>query len=435
MPEPYILVLLAAGALIALVAWLPLLFRRAPISLPIVCVALGAAGFAVSPFPFDPRPQAHPEVAERLTEFVVIIALMGAGLKIDRVFQFPAWGLTWRLLGVTMMLSIAAIVFMGWTLLGLSLAGAVLLAGALSPTDPVLAADVQVSGPSEGGEDDVRFGLTSEAGLNDGLAFPFVHLAIALALAAAGTQPDWFTEWATVDVLWKVAAGLGVGWGLGWLFGWLTFVVPLGKHLATTRDGFIALAATFLSYAVTETVHGYGFVAVFVTALAFRHSNREHEFHGEMHSFIEQVERISMMVVLVLFGGALVSGLLAPLQPVDMVAAFLIVLVIRPAAGLLGLLGRKGEFREKLIMAFFGMRGVGSFYYLAYALNAAPFEGADRLWAIVGLICLLSILLHGVTVTPVMRWFDRAQGRDPDLEPAEQEEAEKTGAEPAREAG
>lgn len=431
MPEPYILVLLAAGALIALVAWLPLLFRRAPISLPIVCVALGALGFAVTPFPFDPRPQAHPEVVERLTEFVVIIALMGAGLKIDRVFQFPAWGLTWRLLGITMMLSIGAIVFLGWTLLGLSLAGAVLLAGSLAPTDPVLAADVQVSGPSEGGEDDVRFGLTSEAGLNDGLAFPFVNLAIALALAGAGAQPDWFTEWATVDVLWKIAAGLGVGWALGWLFGWLTFTMPLSSHLATTRDGFIALGATFLSYAVTESVHGYGFLAVFVTALAFRHADRDHDFHGEMHSFIEQVERIAMMVVLVLFGGALVSGLLAPLQPIDMVAAFLIVLVVRPVAGLLGLLGRKGEFREKLIMAFFGIRGVGSFYYLAYGLNAAPFEGADRLWAIVGLICLLSILLHGVTVTPVMRWFDRSQGRDPDLEPAEQEEAEKEGA-PAR---
>lgn len=414
MPEPYVLVLLAAGLLIALVAWLPLVFRRAPLSLPIVCVALGALLFGLSPVQFDPRPQAHPEIAERLTEFVVIIALMGAGLKIDRVFHPLQWSVAWRLLGITMLLSIAAIALLGWSVLGLGLAASVLLAGSLAPTDPVLASDVQVGAPQEGGEDEVRFGLTSEAGLNDGLAFPFVNLGVALALVASGRQTEWLADWLTVDVLWKLSAGAAVGWALGWLFGWLTFHVPARSRLAATQDGFIALAATFLSYAVTELVHGYGFLAVFVAALAFRHADRDHDFHVKMHDFIEQVERIAMMVVLVLFGGALVFGLLAPLGPVDMAVAVVIVLVVRPVAGMLGLLGWDRPLREKLILAFFGIRGVGSFYYLAYGLNAAPFEGADRLWAVVGLICLLSILLHGVTVTPVMRWFDRSQGRDPD---------------------
>jgi len=414
MPDPYILMLFVVGGLIALVAWLPLVFRRAPLSLPIICVVLGAGLFSLPQVGFDPLPQAYPDITERLTEFVVIIALMGAGLKIDRIFNLKRWGVTWRLLGVTMMLSIVAIVALGWTVMGLGLAGAILLAGTLAPTDPVLASDIQVGAPQEGREDEVRFGLTSEAGLNDGLAFPFVNLAIALALVAAGQKTDWFVEWLTYSVLWEIGAGLIIGWLVGWVFGWLTFTIPASTKLAATRDGFIVLAATFLSYSVTEMLHCYGFLAVFITALAFRHADRDHEFHVEMHDFIEQIERMAMMVVLVLFGGALVSGLLAPLRPVDVMVAIVIVLVVRPLAGMVGFIGLKRPLREKLILAFFGIRGVGSFYYLAYGLNAAPFEGGDRLWALVGLICLMSILLHGITVTPVMRWFDRSQGRNPD---------------------
>ena len=414
MPDPYILMLFVVGALVALVAWLPLAFRRAPLSLPIICVLLGAVLFSLPQVGFDPLPQTYPEITERLTEFVVIIALMGAGLKIDRVFHVKRWGVTWRLLGATMLLSIAAITLLGWTVLGLGLAGSILLAATMAPTDPVLASDIQVGAPREGREDEVRFGLTSEAGLNDGLAFPFVNLAIALALAASGAKPDWFVEWLTVSVLWEIGAGLGIGWAIGWLFGWLTFTIPVSTRLAATRDGFIVLAATFLSYSITEMLHCYGFLAVFITALAFRHADRDHDFHVEMHDFIEQIERMAMMVVLVLFGGALVSGLLSALRPLDVLAAVLVVLVVRPLTGWIGLLGWNRPVREKLILAFFGIRGVGSFYYLAYGLNAAPFDGGDRLWAIVGLICLMSILLHGITVTPIMRRFDRSQGRDPD---------------------
>ncbi len=414
MPDIYILVLFVTGTLLAIVAWLPLVLRRAPLSLPILCVAFGIGLFSLPQVPFDPLPQAHPDIAERLTEFVVIIALMGAGLKIDRVFGWAQWQVTWRLLGITMLLSVAAIALMGHAVLGLGLAGAVLLAGSLAPTDPVLASDIQVGAPKKGGEDDVRFGLTSEAGLNDGLAFPFVHLAIALALVAAGERTDWLAHWLSVSVLWKIAAGLVTGWLVGRVFGWASFRIPAAAQLAATRDGLVALAATFLSYSIAELLGAYGFLAVFVGALAFRHADREHDFHLEMYGFIEQVERMAMMVVLVLFGGALVSGLLAPLRGIDVAAAVAIVLVVRPLAGMVGLIGWKRPLRDRMILAFFGIRGVGSFYYLAYGLNSARFDGADRLWAIVGLICLMSILMHGIAVTPVMRWFDRTHGRDPD---------------------
>ena len=420
LPDPYIVVLTAGGLLIALVAWLPLALRRLPLSLPVICIALGAAIFALPQVGLNPLPLRYPEVTERLTEFVVIIALMGAGLKIDRVVGLRRWRVTWRLLAVTMPLSIAAIALLGlWA--GLPLAAAILLAASLAPTDPVLAADVQVGPPKTGDEDEVRFGLTSEAGLNDGLAFPFVNLGLALALASTTGEP-WLIDWLSYDVAWKLLAGLVAGWLVGRLFGWLTFWVP-GTSLAKTGDGLIAVACTLVAYGATEAIHGYGFLAVFISALTLRHAHRQHEFQREMHDITEQLERIAMMVVLLLFGGALVGGLLAPLTWTDVALAAGVLLVVRPLSGLVGMIGLKASWSERLTLAFFGIRGVGSFYYLAYGLNHAPIAGAERLWAIVGLIVLASVLLHGLTVTPVMRGLDRQRGVDPD-ESSEHEDAD-----------
>jgi NhaP-type Na+/H+ or K+/H+ antiporter len=411
-PDPFIVVLTGAGLLIALVAWLPLALRRLPLSLPIVCLGIGALLFSTVSIGIDPSPKAHPYITERLTEFVVIVALMGAGLKIDRIFSFKTWGLTWRLLLVTMPLAILAIAGVGIFVLGMSAVASLLLAASLSPTDPVLAADVQVGGPQEGGEDHVRFALTSEAGLNDGFAFPFVHLAIILSLTA-GTSGDWFTGWITFNVFWKIAAGVGCGWLVGYLFGWLTFKMP-GDTLAKTGDGLIAIAATFVSYGVSELLHSYGFFAVFVTALTLRSAHRNHEFQRDMHDITEQVERIAMMVLLIAFGGALVRGLLQGIGWLEIAAALLILFVIRPLAGLVALLGARATRSEKVTIAFFGIRGVGSFYYLAYGLNHGEFAEADRLWMVLSLVVVLSIVLHGLSVTPIMRWLDRSHGRDPD---------------------
>ena len=416
--DPYILVLVGVGLLIALVAWLPLVLRRLPLSLPIVCIALGAGIFALPAVTLEPLPVRYPEITERFSEFVVIIALMGAGLKIDRVFGWRQWSVAWRLIGITMPLSIAAITLIAGWWVGVSWTVALLLGAALAPTDPVLAADVQVGPPKSGGEDEVRFGLTSEAGLNDGFAFPFVHLAIALAVAASTGEP-WFTKWISYNVLWEIGVGVAAGYGVGRAFGWLTFHVPAETKLAKTGDGLIALSATFVSYGLTELIHCYGFLAVFVTALTFRHSHRDHEFQLEMHQLTEQIERIAMMVLLLLFGGALTSGLLVPLSWVDVAAVLAILLVVRPVAGLIGLLGHRADWTERLTLAFFGIRGVGSIYYLAFGLNHMEgVEGAERLWAFVGLVILVSILMHGLTVTPVMRQLDRSHGRDPDADEA-----------------
>lgn len=414
-PDPYILVLTGLGFLIALVAWLPLALRRLPLSLPIVCIALGAAVFSLPGARLVPLPPNFPEFTERFAEFVVIIALMGAGLKLDRPFGWRRWEVSWRLILVTLPLSIAAITLLAGTWMGLAWPVALLLAASLAPTDPVLAADVQVGPPRTGEEDEVRFGLTSEAGMNDGAAFPFVHLAIALSLAASTGEP-WAAKWLTYNVLWEIGAGVAGGWLIGRAFGWVTFRIPAETKLAQTGDGLIALSATFVSYGLTEIIHSYGFLSVFVTALTFRAAHRSHDFHREMHDVTEQVERLAMMILLLLFGGALAKGLLSGLAPGDVAAALVILLVIRPATGLLGLLGLRATVSEKLTIAFFGIRGVGSIYYLAYGLNHMEAEGAERLWAVAGLVILVSILMHGLTVTPVMRLLDRKHGRDPDAD-------------------
>ncbi|WP_025293501.1 cation:proton antiporter [Sphingomonas sanxanigenens] len=412
-PDPYILALTGIGMLIALVTWLPLALKRLPLSLPIVCVALGAALFALPQIKLSPLPQAYPVLTERFAEFVVIIALMGAGLKLDRIFSIRRWAVAWRLLVITMPLGIAAITAIGVWVVGLPWPAALLLGAALAPTDPVLAADVQVGPPRSGEEDEVRFGLTAEAGLNDGFAFPFVNLALALAVATTTGEP-WATQWITHAVFWEVGAGIAGGWLVGRMFGWLTFHIPAESKLAQTGDGLIAIAATLVSYGLTEIIQCYGFLAVFVTAVTLRASHRAHDFHHDMHAITEQVERIAMMVLLLLLGGALVAGLLAPIGWVELAAAIAILIIVRPVTGLIGLLGFPADRRERMMLAFFGIRGVGSIYYLAYGLNHFPFVGGDRLWAIVGLVVLLSILLHGLTVTPLMRTLDRTHGRDPD---------------------
>jgi NhaP-type Na+/H+ or K+/H+ antiporter len=405
MPSPFTLALTGAGLLIALVVWLPLVVRRLPLSLPILSIGLGLLLFTLPLGTPPPLPQDHPVLIEHLAEIVVLVALMGAGLKIDRPFHLRRWAVTWRLLGLAMPLTILGIAGLGVWGLGLPLAVALLLGGALAPTDPVLAGDVQVGPPRSGPEDEVRFGLTSEAGLNDGLAFPFIHLAITLAVVGAGLG-----EWLAWDVAWRIGVGLGLGWLVGWLFGWMTFHVSPAHALARTGDGVIAFAATFLSYGVAEMAQGYGFLAVFVTALAYRHAHRQHDFHATMHALTEQVERLAMMAMLLLFGGALAGGLLAPLTWGDVAVALAVLLVVRPVAGWISLAGLRLPQRERLVLAFFGIRGIGSIYYLAYGANRMELAEPGRLWALVGLVVLLSVLVHGLSVTPIMRHLDARRG-------------------------
>ena len=278
------------GALLA--GLLPRLLERRALSMPIAFLGLGMVVFALPLGLPDPNPVEHSTIAEHLTEFGVIVALMGAGLKLDRPVGLRRWSSTWRLLAIVMPITIVAVALLGWWAAGLAPATALLLGAALAPTDPVLASDVQVGEPTddEDSEDEVRFALTSEAGLNDGLAFPFTYLAIAWVGAGSTSAVAWLGKWFLIDVLYKISVGVAGGLAIGWLLGKLFFrarseVLRLANH----AEGFTVLAATFLAYGVTEVAGGYGFLAVFVCACSLRASEHSHGYHQVLHDFAEQV--------------------------------------------------------------------------------------------------------------------------------------------------
>ena len=306
-----------------------------------------------------PDPIEDSTFTEILTAIGVITALMGAGLAINRVPGWRSWSTTVRLLANTMPLTIAAIAGLGWWVLGMTPGAAILLGAVLAPTDPVLASDVQVPGPSGDGDDDeVRFALTSEAGLNDGLAFPFTNLAVLVAVH--GLSPSgWLSEFLFIEVGYKIGVGVLGGLVVGRLLAWVIFA--RNSPLTRVGDGMAALAATMIAYSGTEMIGGYGFLAVLVGAVVIRNQERKHSYLEVLHQFSDQIERLLSAVILVLFGGALVSGVLGHLDWRGVAVAVAILLVVRPFAGLAALALTPIPDAERGVIAFFGIRGVGSF--------------------------------------------------------------------------
>ena len=304
---PHDVVMLAIGTLILFAAWLPLLLKRLPISLPIVCIGVGLLLSLTPWLRASQRSLTHDTTLEVLNEGIVLIALMGAGLRLDRPFGWRRWRSTWLLLLVVMPLTMVAVFCAARFGLGFGVAAALLLAAAIAPTDPVLAADVQTGPPKAGEDGETRFGLTSEAGLNDGLAFPFILLAVALQ----GGGVDWL-HWSAIQLFGDLAIGVAIGWAIGAGAGYLMFRLPAAK-LSDTGDGLIAIGVTFAAYALTALVHGNGFVAVFIAALTIRSTCPDDDFHAAMSEFSGQVERVLMTLVMILFGWAVGRGLLAPI--------------------------------------------------------------------------------------------------------------------------
>ncbi len=403
----FVYLLAGIGALLAAV--LPGALHRRAISAPLVFLGLGLALFAL-PLPLDLPPidpVSHRALIEHVAETVVIISLMGAGLALNRPVGWRRWAATWRLLGIAMPLTVAGVAALTLAVLGWPLEAAILVGAVLAPTDPVLASDVQVGEPSddEADEDEVRFSLTSEAGLNDGLAFPLVYAAIAVA--ATGPGGSWFASWFLDDLVYKVAVGVGGGLTVGrvlawWLFGVRRPTARLSEH----SDGFVAVAVTFLAYGVTELLHGYGFIAVFVAACAIRSAERQHGYHRVLHGFVEQIERLLVAWLLLLLGGAVVT--LGGFSWPALVIALGLIFVVRPLAAMLSLLGAPAGWRERVAISFFGIRGIGSLYYVAYALGAVASFGVDssEVWRVVAATVVASVVIHGLTATPIMRRLD-----------------------------
>ncbi len=405
-PSMYDLWLVILALAILAVAWLPSLLAEYPLSYPILFVAGGWLLYQLPVALPDPLPLHQPTLTMHLTELCVIVALTGTGLKIDRRFSLRGWRLPLRLIWLTMVMTITVVAFIAWHWASWPLATALFLAASLAPTDPVLAGDVQVGDPNEGGEDTVRFALTAEAGLNDGMAFPFVYLAIGLAQSASMSSAQ-LVHWLLYDGLFRVGVGVLGGWLSGRLLAYLIFQLPQRISIKTTAYGFVALAVTLISYGVTELLHGYGFLAVFVAAITIRNYERTHEYHTYMHAFSDQIERLLVALLLLLFGGSIAEGLLQALTSQDLILGTLLVLVIRPIVGWLTL-GHTGiSGLKRGIIASYGIRGIGSMFYVAYGLQQVSFADPARIWALTGWTILLSIVLHGISATPVMKQLDR----------------------------
>jgi NhaP-type Na+/H+ or K+/H+ antiporter len=423
------LTFLVAGLALLLAVVLPELVSRWALSAPIVLVGVGLL-IGLTPLPDDLPldPQDNRATIEHVTELTVIVALMGVGLALDRPLRlrdrstWTAWSPTWRLLAIAMPLCVGAVALLGWAF-GLAPAVALLLGAVLAPTDPVLASDVQVAGPQTGEDaaeedDDVRFSLTSEAGLNDGLAFPFVMAAILLA--TQGALSEWWGVWVSWYAVGKVVVGLVVGAAVGWALARVAFRSSReALRVAERGESLLAVAALVTAYGLGELLGGYGFLSVFVCAMTFRAAERDHDYHAAMHQVVERLERLLTLFILLVLGIALTRGLLGSLDWRGVVVAVALILVVRPLAGAVALTAwRRDEdrpgglsSRERWATAFFGVRGVGSLYYLAYAAGESADLGEDWLWSTVAFTVVASVVVHGVLSRPVMRAVEADNAR------------------------
>lgn len=402
-PAGYVL----AGIALLCAAVLPRLLHRWPVSPAMVFVAVGLAASFVPGAPHLWRPPVS-TLVEHLTELCVIVALMGVGLALDRPLSLRGWATTWRLLGIGMPLFIAAATISAGWVLGVAVATALLLAGAVAPTDPVLASDVRVGEPTDDprSEDEVRFALTSEAGLNDGLAFPFVHAAILLTVGGLGRR------WIAWELAGKIVIAVVIGWAMGQILGRVAFRAPTpALRFADSAEATVALSAVLVAYGVTEVAGGYGFLAVFCAALSIRGTERGHHYHRVLHDFIGQIERLLTLGLLMGIGYAVGDGLLIGLTPAAAGWAVGTVLILRPLTAWVSLRGSAAAPLEQRTIAFFGVRGIGTVYYIAYGLNHASFPDSALIWPTATVVVLASVVVHGVTASPVLRRLDRRFGR------------------------
>lgn len=442
---------LIAGTLFMLMALAGSSLKHLPLSTAIfylpVGMLIGPTVLGLSHF--DPIKDAA--LIEHLTEMVVTISLFTVGLKLNVPLRDPAWRLPLRLAVGSMVLTVGAIALIGWAWLGLPLGAAVLLGAILAPTDPVLASDVQVSDAED--RDRLRVALTGEGGMNDGTAFPFVMLGLGLL----GLHPlgSWAWRWWVIDVAWAVIAGLAIGATLGTLVGRMVLWLRRHYQQAVGYDDFLALGLVALSYGAALSTTGYGFLAVFAAGLALRRVERndwrasKHRRAagqrvsapvpptGELieqalrapeppidpnhiathpdyapafmtHAILgsnEQIERIGEVTAVVLVGAMLWAVDWSLIQWWFVPAVFVLV---RPIAVAIGLIGSRTPPLQRRLIGWFGVRGIGSLYYLAYAITHG-LDGAvaKTLAAIVLSAVVASIIVHGVSVTPLMHLYAR----------------------------
>ena len=394
-----------------------------------------AVGLLVGPtvldlFHFNPLKESA--LLEVLTEVVVLISLFSAGVKMPVPVSFARWRAPILLATVSMALSVGMVAAFAHYLLGLPLGAGVLLGAILAPTDPVLATDVQTRHP--GDRDQLRFTLTCEAGMNDGSAFPFVMLGMGLlGLHELG---EFGLHWVLVDVLWATLAGIAIGIVSG------TALAHLGRKLRGNppqhklMDDFLGLGLIGVVYGLSVLVDAWGFLAVFFAAVALRQTEvklagpvrhypaaahagaRKQEapgpgpdeqaaptVSGRSLIFKEHLERLSELVLILLLGGTL---FLDSWSWRAVALALFLFIVARPASVLASLAGTRTSWPMRAMVGWFGVRGIGSLYYLMYAIqHGLPQELALELIQLTLIAVSLSILAHGTSVKPLMGLFWR----------------------------
>ncbi len=337
---------------------------------------------------------------------------MTAGLKIGTQYTWLEWKRPLSLIFFTMPLFMVAVYLISYYLLELNGPVSLLLAAVLAPTDPVLASEMQLEEHQHKDTKDsgMQFTLTAEAGLNDGLAFPFVFLAILWSKSNGFLDLDW-QEFFGFYVGYKIIAGIVLGACIGYIYSSIiAYHSPNQKK--KILNGFIALALTFFSYGMAEALNAYGFLSVFATGVFMQYHRPKSENKSVddfMIPFIEEIEKLLVVVWTIFFGGAIVSGILGYTNGYGIGASLLIVLVLRPVLGYVAMLTTSYVPEKKWAIGFFGIKGIGSVFYLSYGLLHGEFEGYESIYGIVSYVILFSIIIHGVSSLRVLDYFRKRE--------------------------
>lgn len=405
--------------------------RNLPVTPAIVYLLVGLlVGPTVFNF-FHFNPLKESALLEVLTEVVVLISLFSAGVKMPVPINFTRWRAPILLASVSMVASVGMIAAFAYYVLGLPLGAGILLGAILSPTDPVLATDVQTRHP--GDRDQLRFTLTCEAGMNDGSAFPFVMLGMGLlGLHELG---DSGVRWMLVDVLWATVAGIGIGVAAGMALAHWGRKLHRLAPTQTLMNDFLGLGLIGVVYGLSVMVDAWGFLAVFFAAVALRQTELKHlsaDLQGPVHLpgdgtesampvtepqaatvtiseqslvFKEHLERLSELMLVLLIGGSLFVDSWSWRA---VALALFVFAVVRPVSVVTGLIGTRTTWTVRGLIGWFGVRGIGSLYYLMYAIqHGLPEELALELMQLTLIVVTLSIFVHGTSVKPLLSRFWR----------------------------
>ncbi len=398
--------LLVGAALIALVLAEPAL-RRLPLSPAVIYLLLGWIAGAVIGAPDAAMLGAHATPLVVATEFAVLVSLFAVGLRLKVPPRLHVWRVALLMAGPGMVLTVALATCAALLLFDLGLAAALLLAAVVAPTDPVLASDVQIRSPSD--RDAVRLSLTAEGGLNDGSALPAVMLG--LGLLGLHTLGEGWRNWWLADLLWPIGGGVLVGAGLGWLIGAaLRWQLHRGDTVA--RDELLYVGAVALAYGAARALQLSAFVVVFVAGAtlllplrAQAVSQRAQALSERMGAFGARCERL-VEAAMVLSVGVALRGV--SIGGAELGFALALVLAVRPLAAWVTISGRTLPPLQRRMVAWFGIRGIGSLFYLSFALDHG-LAGATAQRLIAATLCCVavSIVLHGVSATPLMASYQR----------------------------